>query len=80
MKFQSLKENNHPQIWIQERKIVDYFMIGATISIGREILCLLYAEFFENSLKKPKTKGHKGHKGHSSVTQTDKKRFITSHI
>ena len=45
MTFQSLKENNHPQIWIQEMKIVDYLMIGATIRIGREILCLPYAGF-----------------------------------
>ena len=27
-------------------KIVDYLMIGATIRIGREILCLPYAGFF----------------------------------
>ena len=27
-------------------KIVDYLMIGATILIGREILCLPYAGFF----------------------------------
>ena len=46
MTFQSLKENNHPQIWIQEMIIVDYLMIGATIRIGREILCLPYAGFF----------------------------------
>ena len=46
MTFQSLKENNHPQIWIQELKIVDYLMIGATIRIGREILRLPYAGFF----------------------------------
>ena len=46
MTFQSLKENNHPQIWILEMEIVDYLMIGATIPIGREILCLLYARFF----------------------------------
>ena len=46
MTFQSLKENNHPQIWIQEMKIVDYLMIGATIRIGREILRLPYAGFF----------------------------------
>ena len=46
MTFQSLKENNHPQIWIQEMKIVDYLMIGATIHIGREILCLPYVGFF----------------------------------
>ena len=46
MTFQSLKENNDPQIWIQEMKIVDYLMIGATIRIGREILCLPYAGFF----------------------------------
>ena len=45
MAFQSLKENNHPQIWIQEIKIVDYFMIGATIPIGREMLSLPYAGF-----------------------------------
>ena len=43
---QSLKENNHPEIWIQEMKIVDYLMIGATICIGWEILCLPYAGFF----------------------------------
>ena len=49
MTFQSLKENNHPQIWIQEMKIVDYLMIGATIRIGREILCLLYAGFFKST-------------------------------
>ena len=29
-------------------KIVDYLMIGATIRIGREILCLPYAGFFQN--------------------------------
>ena len=46
MTFQSLKENNHPQIWIQEMKIVDYLMIGATIRISREILFLPYAGFF----------------------------------
>ena len=46
MTFQSLKENNHPQIWIKEMKIVDYLMIGATNRIGREILCLPYAELF----------------------------------
>ena len=46
MTFQSLKENNHPQIWIQETKIVDYLMIGATIRIGLEILRLPYAGFF----------------------------------
>ena len=45
MTFQSLKENNHPQIWIQEMKIVDYLMIGATIRIGREMLCLPYGGF-----------------------------------
>ena len=45
MTFQSLKENNHPQIWIQEMKIVDYLIIGATIYIGPEILCLPYAGF-----------------------------------
>jgi hypothetical protein len=45
MTFQSLKENNHPQIWIQEMKIVDYLMIGATIRIGREMLCLPSAGF-----------------------------------
>ena len=27
-------------------KIVDYLMIGATIRIGREMLCLPYAGFF----------------------------------
>ena len=42
MTFQSLKGNNHPQIWIREMKIVDYFMIGATIRIGQEMLCLPY--------------------------------------
>ena len=31
-------------------KIVDYLMIGATIRIGREILCLPYAGFFGGSL------------------------------
>ena len=46
MTFQSLKENNHPQIWIQDMKIVDYLMIGATIRISREILCLPYKGFF----------------------------------
>ena len=46
MTFQSLKENNHPQIWTQEIKIVDYLMIGAAIRIGREILCLPYVGFF----------------------------------
>ena len=46
MTFLSLKENNHPQIWIKEMKIVDYLMIGATIRIGREMLCLPYAGFF----------------------------------
>ena len=45
MTFQSLKENNHPQIWIQEMKIVDYLMIDATIRIGRESWCLPYAGF-----------------------------------
>jgi hypothetical protein len=45
MTFQSLKENNHPLIWIQEMKIVDYLMIGAPIRIGREMLCLPYAGF-----------------------------------
>ena len=45
MTFQGLKENNHPQIWIQEMKIVDYLMISAAIRIGREILCLPYAGF-----------------------------------
>ena len=29
-------------------KIVDYFMIGATIRIGREILCLPCVEFFSS--------------------------------
>ena len=43
---QNLKENNLPQVWIHEMKIVDYLMIGATIGIGREILCFLYAGFF----------------------------------
>ena len=51
MTSQSLKENNHPHIWIQDMKIVDYLMIGATIRIGREILCLPYAGFFLNVLK-----------------------------
>ena len=51
MTFQNLKEINHPQIWIQEMKIVDYLMIGATIRIGREILCLPYAGFFFFALK-----------------------------
>ena len=51
MTFQSLKENNHPQIWIQEMKIVEYLMIGATIRIGREILCLPYAGFFVTDSK-----------------------------
>ena len=46
MTFQSLKENNHPQIWIKEMKIVDYLLIGATIRIGRQMLCLTYAGFF----------------------------------
>ena len=46
MTFQCLKENSHPQIWIEEMKIVNYLMIGATIRIGREILCLPYAGFF----------------------------------
>ena len=50
MTFQSLKENNHPQIWIKEMKIVDYLMIGATIRIGQEILCLPYAGFYGGSL------------------------------
>ena len=45
MTFQSLKENNHPPIWKQKMKIVDYLMIGATIRIGREILCLPYFFF-----------------------------------
>ena len=51
MTFQSLKENNHPQIWIQEMKIVAYLMIGATIRIGREILCLPYAGFFQTGFR-----------------------------
>ena len=46
MTFQSLKENNPPQIWIQKMKIVDYLMISATIRIGQDILCLPYAFFF----------------------------------
>ena len=46
MTFQCLKENNQPQIWIKEMKIVDYLMIGPTIRIAREILCLPYAGFF----------------------------------
>ena len=50
MTFQSLKENNHPQIWIQEMKIVDYLLIGATIRSGREILCLPYAGLFSITL------------------------------
>ena len=52
MTFQSLKENNHPQIWIQEMKIMDYLMIGATIRIGREILCLPYAGFLKTQSDK----------------------------
>ena len=50
MTFQSLKESNHPQILIQEMKIVDYLMIGATIRIGREMLCLPYAGFFHQEI------------------------------
>ena len=46
MTFQSLTENNHPQIWIQEMKIVDCLMISPTIRISQEILCLPYAGFF----------------------------------
>ena len=46
MRFQNLKENNQPQIWILEMKIVDYLMINATIRIGQEILCLPCAGFF----------------------------------
>ena len=49
MTFQSLKENNHPQIWIQEMKIVDYLRFGATIRIGREMLCLPYAGNFADN-------------------------------
>ena len=52
MTFQSLKENNDPQLWIQEMKIFDYLMICATIHIGRKILCLPYAGFFGTNLKK----------------------------
>ena len=33
-------------------KIVDYLMIGATIRISREILCLQYAGFFSVGLVK----------------------------
>ena len=33
-------------MWIQEMKIVDNLMMGATIRIGREMLCLPYAGFF----------------------------------
>jgi hypothetical protein len=46
MTFQSLKQNTHPQIWIQEMKIVDYLMIGSTNRIGREMLCLPCAGIF----------------------------------
>ena len=56
MTFQSLKENNHPQIWIQEMKIVDYLMIGATIRIGREMLCLPYTGFLAQALKQKQKK------------------------
>ena len=52
MTFQSLKENNHLQIWIKEMKIVDYLMIGATFRIGRDILFLPYAGFLEQALKR----------------------------
>ena len=56
MTFQSLKENIHPQIWIKEMKIVDYLMIGATIRIGQDILCLPYVwdfyVFLHNTLFK----------------------------
>ena len=58
MTFQSLKENNHPQIWIQEMKIVDYLMIGATIRIGREIHCFPYAGFYHSN--KQTTRRDKG--------------------
>ena len=33
-------------------KIVNYLVIGATIRIGREILCLLYARFLTATLKR----------------------------
>ena len=33
-------------------KIVDYLMIGATIRIGQEILCLRYAGFLTATLKR----------------------------
>ena len=36
-------------------KIVNYLMIGTTIRIGREILCLPYAEFFLLLLAGPKS-------------------------
>ena len=52
MTSQSLKENNHPQIWIQEMKIVDYPMIGATIRIEREMPCPPYAGFLNLMRKK----------------------------
>ena len=54
MTFQSLKENNHPQIWIQEMKIEDYLMFGATIRIGQEMHCLPYARFFFTDFVKEK--------------------------
>ena len=47
MTFQSLKEIIHPQIWIQEMKIIDYLKFGATIRIGGEMLSLPYAGFFK---------------------------------
>ena len=52
MTFQSLKENNHHQIWIQEMKIVDYLMCGATIRIGQEILCLHMRDLKKKSFEK----------------------------
>ena len=58
MTFQSLKEKNHPQIWIQEMKIVGYLMIGASIGIGRDMFCLPYVGFFENSKKNPANGRH----------------------
>ena len=45
MTFQSLKENNHPQIWIQEMKIVDYLMIGATIRIAERFFVSRMRDF-----------------------------------
>ena len=46
MTVQSSSKQNHPQIWIQEVKNVDYLIIGATIRIGQESWCLPYAGFF----------------------------------